>query len=207
MESVLRSAFDPGVEVGHRFGVDRWIVQHAGKTDQAAEVEKVDVGVLPSDFVVTDAEQHVWKGALERSLRVILQLVLEVDVREDQADREEGNGVLVFNPVPVGHPEEIAEGLGLRSQVLVIQDSANDSVGLTGIVRPVGAVVGQKQEDGVVQGLLGDGVAVETGKERIPADDERSIRVVRHVKCLPHTISKDRITLVLFAEFCIRYNS
>ena len=89
----------------------------------------------------------------------------------------------------------------------MIQDSANDSVGLTGIVRPVGAVVGQKQEDGVVQGLLGDGVAVETGKERIPADDERSIRVVRHVKCLPHTISKDRTTLVLFAEFCIRFHS
>ena len=86
-----------------------------GKTDQAAEVEKVDVGVLPSDFVATDAEQHVWKGALERSLRVILQLVLEVDVREDQADREEGDGVLVFDPVPVSHPEEIAEGVGLRS--------------------------------------------------------------------------------------------
>ena len=89
----------------------------------------------------------------------------------------------------------------------MIQDSANDSVGLTSIVRPVGTVVGHKQEDGVVQGLLGDGVAVETGEELVPADDQRSVRVVRHVKCLPHTISKDRITLVLFADFCIRFHS
>lgn len=34
-----------------------------------------------------------------------------------------------------------------------------------------------KQEDGVVQGLLGDGVSVETGEERVPADDQRGVRV------------------------------
>ena len=179
--------------------MDGRVVQYAGEADQTAQVEEEDVGVLPANLVAADAFQHLGEGAFKGGLCVVLELVREVKVGIDQPGAQEGDGVFVFDPVPVGHPEEVAVGVRAGSEILIVQDFSKDAIGLPGIVRAVGAVVRVEQEDGVFQRLLPHSMAVEAREERVPAHEERRIRVVDAVAEFTQGIAEKHAALALAA--------
>ena len=91
--------------------------------------------------MVADALYDIRKRGLHCVLRLGCQLVLEVEIGANERNGDKGNRVSVLDAVPVRHPEEIAEGLGVRFEILALEHAVDDAIGLTGVICAICPVV------------------------------------------------------------------